>query len=61
MNPITSEIIRNGFCNVTCTSLANLESWQKLVGCSSLNVQHTLSGYDFLWFEVGYDNGKVKF
>ncbi|XP_076084616.1 uncharacterized protein LOC143055362 isoform X2 [Mytilus galloprovincialis] len=54
---ITSEIIRNGFCNVTCTSLTNLESWQKLLGRSNLNVQHTLSGNDFLWFEVGYYHG----
>ncbi|CAC5422677.1 unnamed protein product [Mytilus coruscus] len=62
MNQITSDITRNGFCNVTCTSLTHLESWQKLLGSSSsqYNFPHRLSGNDFLWFEVGYDHGISK-
>ncbi|CAC5422676.1 unnamed protein product [Mytilus coruscus] len=54
--------LKNGFCNVTCTSLTHLESWQKLLGSSSsqYNFPHRLSGNDFLWFEVGYDHGISK-
>lgn len=55
MNQITSEITRNIFCNLTCTPLTHLESWQKRLGSSSshFNFPHRLSGNDFLWFEVG--------
>ncbi|VDH95243.1 Hypothetical predicted protein [Mytilus galloprovincialis] len=63
MNQITSEITRNGFCNLTCTPLTHLESWQKLLGYSSsqCNYPHRLSGNEeLLWFEVGYDDGISK-
>ncbi|CAG2247808.1 unnamed protein product [Mytilus edulis] len=62
MNQITSEITMNDFCNLTCTPLTHLESWQKLLGSSSsqFNFPHRLSGNDFLWFEVGYEHGISK-